>query len=159
MTAETTAAERIMRIRMTATTTVNVPQGRSEHGLVWTGDSMVVWGGRVDDDPQTWYINSGVDLTQVDADHIYGNVAREFLPAILPGLLGVFLAALLAAVMSSCDSFMIAASALFTENIYRKARPNRPPEGSWRRPDRSSLTASRHHKAPGRRWPSSPGCR
>jgi len=38
--------------------------------------------------------------------------------------LGVFIASLLAAIMSSCDSFMIAASALFTENLYRPARPN-----------------------------------
>ncbi|MBL7133250.1 MAG: hypothetical protein ISS78_04070, partial [Phycisphaerae bacterium] len=44
---------------------------------------------------------------------------REFLPKILPGMLGVFLAALLASVMSSCDSFMIASSALFTQNVYK----------------------------------------
>ena len=48
------------------------------------------------------------------------------MPAILPGLLGVFLASLLVAVMSSCDSFMISSSALFTENIYRPLRPDRP---------------------------------
>jgi Na+/proline symporter len=54
-------------------------------------------------------------------------MAREFLPAILPGLLGVFLAALLASVMSSCDSFMIASSALFTENVYKPLKPDRAP--------------------------------
>ncbi len=62
---------------------------------------------------------------QISPDHIYGAVARDFLPAILPGLLGVFVAALLASIMSSCDSFMISSSALFTENIYRVAAPGR----------------------------------
>ena len=62
---------------------------------------------------------------EVDPDQVYGLMAREFLPAIMPGLLGVFLAALLASVMSSCDSFMIASSALFTENVYRPLKPER----------------------------------
>lgn len=61
----------------------------------------------------------------VDPDHIYGMAAREFLPALLPGLLGLFLAALLASVMSSCDSFMIASSALFTENLYKPLIPGK----------------------------------
>ena len=64
---------------------------------------------------------------EVDPDQVYGLMAREFLPAILPGLLGVFLAALLASVMSSCDSFMIASSALFTENVYKPLKPDREP--------------------------------
>jgi len=54
---------------------------------------------------------------------LYGRLASEFLPQILPGMLGLFIATLLASVMSSCDSFMIAGSALFTENIYKKVRP------------------------------------
>ncbi len=58
-------------------------------------------------------------------DQIYGNVAAEFLPRLLPGLLGVFLASLLASVMSSCDSFMIASSGLFTENVYKPLYPGR----------------------------------
>lgn len=60
-------------------------------------------------------------------DHVYGMMAREFLPEILPGLLGVFLAALLATVMGSCDSFMIAASGLITENLYRPLVRDRSP--------------------------------
>lgn len=56
-------------------------------------------------------------------DHVYGIMARNFLPRIFPGLLGIFLASLLASVMSSCDSFMIASSALFTENMYKPLRP------------------------------------
>lgn len=73
-----------------------------------------------------WYINEGVDLSTVEADHVYGDVARAFLPALLPGLLGLFIASLLASVMSSCDSVMIASAGLFTENIYRPLVPQRP---------------------------------
>ena len=65
---------------------------------------------------------AGRDL---NPDHLFGMLAGEFLPRMLPGLLGLFIATLLASVMSSCDSFMIAGSALFTENIYKKVRPGR----------------------------------
>ena len=61
----------------------------------------------------------------VEADRVFGAVAGDFLPRILPGMLGIFIAALLASVMSSCDAFMIASSALFTENLYRPLRPGR----------------------------------
>jgi Na+/proline symporter len=61
----------------------------------------------------------------VKPDEVYGHAAREFLPQIMPGLLGVFLAALLASVMSSCDSFMIASSGLFTRNVYRELAPGK----------------------------------
>lgn len=60
----------------------------------------------------------------IDPDNLYGMLSREFFPQIMPGLLGLFIATLLASVMSSCDSFMIAASALFTENVYKKLRPD-----------------------------------
>ena len=60
---------------------------------------------------------------QVEPDHIFGLVAAEFLPKIAHGVLGLFLAALLASVMSSCDSFMIASSGLLTENIFKKLLP------------------------------------
>lgn len=53
-------------------------------------------------------------------DLIYGIMARELLPGIMPGLVGLFLAALLASIMSSCDAFMVASSGLFTQNLYRK---------------------------------------
>lgn len=66
-----------------------------------------------------WYLQSGVDPATVHGDDVYGNVARAFLPEIMPGLLGVFLAAILAGVMSSCDSVMVSAAGLFTENVYR----------------------------------------
>ncbi|MCA9199139.1 MAG: sodium:solute symporter family protein [Planctomycetales bacterium] len=82
-----------------------------------------------------WYVSQGESLdsfrgnteaAEQAANQLYGRVAREFLPTIMPGLLGVFLASLLAAIMSSCDSFMIASAALFTENVYKPAVPNRP---------------------------------
>ena len=60
-----------------------------------------------------------------DPDLVYGAMAREFLPEILPGLLGLFLAALLATVMGSCDSFMIASSGLIAKNLYRPLVPGK----------------------------------
>ena len=61
----------------------------------------------------------------IEPDKVFGAVAGDFLPKILPGILGMFLAALLASVMSSCDAFMISSSALFTENIYRPLKQGR----------------------------------
>lgn len=61
----------------------------------------------------------------VRADDVFGLTAKAFLPKALPGLLGIFLASLLASVMSSCDSFMIASSGLFTENVYKPLLPRR----------------------------------
>ena len=73
-----------------------------------------------------WYIQNGHDPARIEGDNVYGNMAREFLPRVAPGLLGIFLASLLAGVMSSCDSIMISASGLFTENIYRRLISGRP---------------------------------
>lgn len=72
-----------------------------------------------------WYMNRGVDLSTVKPDFVYGEVARTFLPAVMPGLLGIFLASLLASVMSSCDAFMISSSGLFTENVYKPLLKNK----------------------------------
>ncbi|UCC22752.1 MAG: sodium:solute symporter family protein, partial [Planctomycetota bacterium] len=55
----------------------------------------------------------------VEPDKVFGAVAGDFLPKILPGILGIFLAAVLASVMSSCDAFMLSSSALVTENVYK----------------------------------------
>lgn len=62
--------------------------------------------------------------TDIEPDKVFGAVASEFLPKILPGMLGIFIAAILASVMSSCDTFMISSSALFTENVYKRLKPN-----------------------------------
>ena len=56
----------------------------------------------------------------VDPDKIYGMVASDLLPDIMPGLIGLFIAALIASVMSSCDAFMVSSSGLFTQNFYRR---------------------------------------
>ncbi len=58
--------------------------------------------------------------TDVAPDLIYGTMARELLPLVMPGLVGLFLAALLASIMSSCDAFMVSSSGLFTQNFYRR---------------------------------------
>jgi Na+/proline symporter len=62
------------------------------------------------------YANTALE----DADLVYGQMARDLLPRIGPGLIGLFIASMLASVMSTCDSLMVVASALFTENIYKK---------------------------------------
>jgi Na+/proline symporter len=72
-----------------------------------------------------WYIQQGADLDSIDPDQVYGQMAAEFLPKALPGLLGLFLASILAGVMSSCDSMMISAAGLFTENLYKPLVKNR----------------------------------
>ena len=67
------------------------------------------------------YVEAGTN-----PDHVYGLLARDLLPDIAPGLVGLFIASMLAAVMSSCDTFMLSAAALFTENIYKPLiRPGR----------------------------------
>ncbi len=63
----------------------------------------------------------------IEPDKVFGAVAGEFLPEIMPGMLGLFIAAVLASVMSSCDAFMISCSALFTEDVYRRLAPNEKP--------------------------------
>jgi Na+/proline symporter len=60
----------------------------------------------------------------VNPDHIYGLLAREFLPSLLPGLLGLFIASVLATSMSTCSPILVAAAALFTK-LYRAADPAR----------------------------------
>ena len=72
-----------------------------------------------------WYMQKGSDLTSIDPDQVYGQMAAEFLPSAFPGLLGLFLASILAGVMSSCDSMMISAAGLFTENLYKPLVKNR----------------------------------
>lgn len=70
-----------------------------------------------------WYLKNDISM---EPDNVYGDVAYRFLPQLLPGMLGIFIASLLAAVMSSCDSFMIASSGLFTENLYKPTVTGRP---------------------------------
>jgi SSS family solute:Na+ symporter len=55
-----------------------------------------------------------------DPDMIWGYATMKLLPV---GLVGLMIAALLAAIMSSADAFMVSGSALFTMNLYRPMRP------------------------------------
>ncbi len=68
-------------------------------------------------------------MADINPDNVFGEVAHQFLPDVMPGLLGIFIAGLLATVMSSCDAFMIATSGLFTENIYKPLFPNTSDRG------------------------------
>jgi Na+/proline symporter len=62
----------------------------------------------------------------IEPDHAYGLMAHDLLPTISPGLIGLFIAALLAGQMSSCSASMVCASGLFTRNIYKPfLQPNR----------------------------------
>ena len=61
-----------------------------------------------------------MDKPDMNPDLVYGHMARELLPRIMNGLVGVFLAALLASVMSSCDAYMVSSAGLFTQNFYRR---------------------------------------
>ena len=54
------------------------------------------------------------------SDALFGRAAFEILPTIAPGLVGLLLASLLAAVMSTSDAQMVIGSGLFTENIYKR---------------------------------------
>jgi Na+/proline symporter len=74
-----------------------------------------------------WYLRRGARTAAMDADRVYGDLARALLPPVAPGLLGLFVAAMLASVMSSCSAYMITSSALFTENLYRPLVPGRRP--------------------------------
>ena len=54
------------------------------------------------------------------ANQVFGRAAHDILPTISVGLVGLLMASLLAAVMSSCDAQMVVGSGLFTENIYKR---------------------------------------
>lgn len=54
------------------------------------------------------------------ADELFGRAAYDILPTVMPGLVGLLLASLLASIMSTCDAQMVVASGLFTENIYKR---------------------------------------
>ncbi|MFK7845601.1 MAG: sodium:solute symporter [Rhodothermales bacterium] len=69
--------------------------------------------------------------TDLHIDFVYGAMAGDLLPAVAPGLIGVFVASLVAAVMSSCDAFMITSSALFTQNLYKRYIARHKPDGHY----------------------------
>ncbi len=65
-------------------------------------------------------INSEPGAMKTFADEVFGHAAHDILPTISHGLLGLFFAGLLAAIMSTCDAQMVVGSGLFTENIYKR---------------------------------------
>lgn len=65
-------------------------------------------------------IQSSPDELAAFANQVFGRAAHDILPKISPGLVGLLMASLLAAVMSTCDAQMVVGSGLFTENIYRR---------------------------------------
>ncbi len=65
------------------------------------------------------------DQPGIEPDLVYGTMARDLLPGVMPGLIGLFLLSLLTSVMDSCGAFMVACSGLFTQNIYRKVTRDR----------------------------------
>lgn len=50
-------------------------------------------------------------------EHAFGTLVQNLLPA---GLVGLMIACMLAAVISTCDAFMIGSGALYTRNIHRR---------------------------------------
>jgi len=72
----------------------------------------------------------------ISSDFVWGYLARDFLPYVAPGLIGLFVASMLAAVMSSCDCFMVSSAALFTENIYKPLIKPGQDEKHYNRPGR-----------------------
>lgn len=64
----------------------------------------------------------------VDPDKAYGTAARDLLASVGYGLIGLFAASMLAAVVGSCESFMLASAGLFTQNMYRPASSRGRPD-------------------------------
>ncbi|NLX20914.1 MAG: sodium:solute symporter family protein [Phycisphaerae bacterium] len=69
-------------------------------------------------------------IEKAEIDQMFGRLAHNLLPDVMPGLVGIFIASLLASIMSSCGSFTLACSGLLTHNIYR---PFISPEASQTR--------------------------
>jgi Na+/proline symporter len=55
-------------------------------------------------------------------DEAFGYAIKDLLPV---GCVGLMIVAMMATVMSSCDSFMVDGSAVFTRNLYRHVKPGR----------------------------------
>ncbi|HSW45434.1 MAG TPA: sodium:solute symporter family protein [Phycisphaerae bacterium] len=66
-----------------------------------------------------------------DIDQMFGKLAHDLLPQAMPGLMGIFIASLLASIMAACGAFMLTCSALFTHNIYRPFIAPRASQGHY----------------------------
>lgn len=59
-----------------------------------------------------------------DPDYVWGLATRDLLGPLNMGLVGLMIACLIAALMSSASTFMLTAAALITNNLYRPFRPD-----------------------------------
>ena len=59
-----------------------------------------------------------------DPDYVWGHATRDLLGPLGIGLVGLMIACLIAALMAAKSAFMLTASALITNNLYRPFRPN-----------------------------------
>ena len=57
-------------------------------------------------------------------DYVWGHASRDLLGGLHMGLVGLMIACLLAALMSTADMMMITASGVLTRNLYRSLLPN-----------------------------------
>jgi len=60
---------------------------------------------------------AGDSLIKTQRELAFGVMIKQLLPA---GLVGLMVAAIIATVIASCSAFMVAGSALFTRNLYRR---------------------------------------
>ncbi len=60
-----------------------------------------------------------------DPDHLWGYASRALLAPLNLGLIGLMIAALLAALLSTADMMMLASSGLITRNLYKPLFPKR----------------------------------
>jgi SSS family solute:Na+ symporter len=64
--------------------------------------------------------------TVANPDHIWGVASRDLLAPLGVGLVGLMIACMLAALMSTADALMLTASGLITHNLFRSMVPNKP---------------------------------
>ncbi len=57
------------------------------------------------------------EITHENRELLFGIAVKDLLPA---GLIGLMVAAMLAAAMSTCDAFMVGGSAMLTKNLYER---------------------------------------
>ena len=61
------------------------------------------------------------------SDLVWGHASRDLLGPLNLGLVGLMIACLMAALMSTVDCLMLTCSSLITENLYRPLAPGREP--------------------------------
>jgi len=80
--------------------------------------------------------------SKAQIDQMFGRLAYDFLPQAMPGLVGIFIASLLASIMAACGALMLTSSGLFTNNLYRPFIAPRASQGHYVNVGRISATLS-----------------